>query len=294
MRVVAQVKESLALFKNLYDILRIIDPISKKVIYVEGYQEEENHVCHCFWGKDTPCQNCISMRSYLENDTFIKLEYIESKVFLLISTPVLINNNTYIVELIKDISDKGVVSDEGILKLHSAGNLISKMNEKIIRDGLTNIYNRRYINERLPIDISKSIIKGKILSIIMTDIDFFKNVNDTYGHSIGDKILIDFAKLLESSIRKDIDWVGRYGGEEFLIVLNNVDAEGAYKVAENIRLILENTTFKYDAIDINITSSFGISCISNHTVDADSLIINADKNLYIAKNSGRNKTINNL
>jgi diguanylate cyclase (GGDEF)-like protein len=294
MRVVAQVKESLSLFKNLYDILRIIDPITKKILYIEGEQEEEEQCCYCFWGKDTPCDNCVTMRSYMENDTFVKLAYKENRVFFLISTPVLSSNSTYIVELLKDISDKGAVSGEGMLKLRGAGEIINEMNEKVIRDVLTGIYNRRYINERLPIDINKCITEGQPLSIIMADIDFFKNINDTYGHVIGDKVLIDFARLIERSIRKDIDWVGRYGGEEFLIVLNNTDSVDAYKTAENIRLLLENTTFKYDTLHINITSSFGACSANKDTLDVESLIINADKNLYKAKNSGRNKTISDM
>lgn len=292
MSVVSQVKESLSLFRNLYDIFRIIDPVSKKVVYVDDDQEmEKGQPCFCFWEKGSCCSNCVAMRAEFENDTFIKLESKKDKIYMVISTPVSVDNNKYIVELIKDISDKGFLNGKSILKLSIAEELITEMNDKIIRDGLTGIYNKRYINERLPIDINKSSTEGQPLSIIMADIDLFKDVNDTYGHSIGDKILIDFAKLLEKSVRKNIDWVGRFGGEEFLIVLKNTDVEDAYGKAENIRVLLEDTIFKYDNLNIKITSSFGVYSTAGHKFDAETLIANSDKNLYKAKNSGRNKTV---
>ena len=125
----------------------------------------------------------------------------------------------------------------------------------------------------------------------MADIDFFKDVNDNYGHLIGDKILMDFAKLIQSSIRKNTDWVGRYGGEEFLIVLNNTDSDNAYKISEKIRILLENTTFESDDIMLNITSSFGIGGLSTNKVNMEELIQTADENLYDAKMNGRNKTV---
>lgn len=133
MRVIAQVKESLSLFKDLYDILRVIDPINKKVLYNEDNQVQKDQCCYCFWEKGTSCNNCISIRTYLENETFVKLEYKENKIFFLISIPVLIDNSTYVVELIKDISDKGVVNSEGILKFHTVREMINEINEKVVR-----------------------------------------------------------------------------------------------------------------------------------------------------------------
>lgn len=116
-------------------------------------------------------------------------------------------------------------------------------------------------------------------------------INDTNGHVIGDKVLKDVAELISDSIRKDTDWVGRYGGEEFLIVLNNTEGNDALKVAEKIRRSLENTNFIYDNLTIKITSSFGVYCVKNKEVTVDELIFSVDKNLYEAKNTGRNKIV---
>lgn len=294
MSIIKEVEDRLSNFKNLYDIIRIVDPLNKEVIFNDDQKEKDiKYKCYCLWNKNTFCKNCISMRAYIENDTFVKLEYHEEQVFLIIATPVIIEGNRYIAEIIKDISKNGFIKNENIDSLEMAETLISGMNEKIIKDELTGIYNRRYIEERLPVDVNNSTINGQPISVIMADIDFFKDVNDNYGHIIGDKVLSDFAKLIKISIRKDTDWVGRYGGEEFLIVLNNTNSKDAYKISEKIRKLVEKTEFSYESLKVKITSSFGGYSLNNKDLDTEGLISNVDKNLYEAKRSGRNKTIIN-
>lgn len=277
---------------NLYDILRIVDPVRKKtIIEKDNYIEELEGTCYGIWKKQGFCENCISMRAYTENDTFVKIQNEEGKIFLVIATPLILDNNKYIVEIIKEISKCGKI----LTKINTNENFIeytlNELNEKIIKDELTGIYNRRYINERLPVDINNNIKKQKPLSVIMADIDLFKDINDNYGHLIGDRVLIGFAKLIESSIKKDTDWVGRYGGEEFLIVLNNTDLESAYKISERIRKLLENTNFENDNMKVKITSSFGVCSLTDNKGNMEELIRSADKNLYEAKMNGRNKTV---
>jgi two-component system cell cycle response regulator len=292
MDIIDQVKERLSVFIKLYDVLRVVDPIKKKTLILKDDNVQElDGTCYGFWRKEEFCGNCISMRSYIENDTFVKIENSEGKIFLVIATPIIIDNKRYIVEILKDLSESGKTLTKTSTNENFIEHILSELNEKIIKDELTKIYNRRYINERLPVDIDNSIEKQCPLSVIMADIDFFKDVNDNYGYLIGDKILIDFAKLIQSSIRKNTDWVGRYGGEEFLIVLNNTDLENAYKISEKIRKLVEDKIFEYEEKKVKITSSFGVCGLINNKVNMEELIQIADKNLYQAKNNGRNKTI---
>lgn len=294
MEILEIVKERLSLFKNLYDSIRIVDPINKKIVSSGGNNTElTTDYCFGLFGKDGYCSNCISMRTFVENDTFVKMEFVGGKILLIISSPVTIESKTYIVEMIKDISQtssimKNEKSDFNIQ------NLISEMNDAATKDELTGIYNRRYINERLIIDINDSNTHNKPLCVVMADLDFFKDVNDNYGHVVGDWVLKDFAKLISTAIRSSSDWVGRYGGEEFLIVLGNTDGNEAFSVIEKLRKLVEENVFIYDDMKIKITSSFGAYTIQNVHITIDELISEADKNLYTAKNSGRNKTIINL
>lgn len=168
--------------------------------------------------------------------------------------------------------------------------IISKMSEEIVRDGLTGAYNRRFIEERLIIDVFNSSSEKQSISIVLADLDFFKEVNDTHGHLAGDLVLKEFVKIANRYIRKNTDWVARYGGDEFLIVLNNSDEVVAERVAENIRRDLEKTKIKYKDASINVTASFGAYTVHAESLTSDQLIGQADRNLYMAKNSGRNMT----
>ena len=297
MEVIEIIKEKLSIFKNLYDSIRIVDPINKRVINV---QEDATKVlegnCYGLWNKEEYCRNCVSMRAYLQNDTLLKMEFINGKIMLVTASPVTVDNKVYIVELIKSVSQAGSIMNNE-KNSYSIQNLLDEMNDAAIKDELTGIYNRRYINENLTIDINASMLYNQPLCVIMADLDFFKVVNDTYGHVVGDWVLKDFAKILKASIRSNSDWVGRYGGEEFLIVLRNTDANNGFKVAEKIRKLVENNVFAYKGIEIKISASFGAYSIINTSdmkLTVDELVNHADKNLYLAKNSGRNKTVINL
>jgi two-component system cell cycle response regulator len=297
MEVIEIIKQRLSIFKNLYDSIRIVDPINKKII---NFQDDNMQIvkgdCYGLWKKDEYCKNCISMRAYFENDTFLKIEFTEGKLNLITASPVTIDNKIYIVEMVKNISQRSSIinSEKGAYNIES---LLTEMNDVAIKDELTGIYNRRYINERLAVDINDSMIYNQPLCVIMADLDFFKNVNDNYGHVVGDWVLNDFAKILSTSIRDNSDWVGRYGGEEFLIVLRNTDSNNAFGIAEKIRKLVEERIFAYEDIKIKITASLGAYSIINTTdmkLTIDELINKADKNLYLAKNGGRNKTVINL
>jgi two-component system cell cycle response regulator len=297
MEVIEIIKEKLSIFKNLYDSIRIVDPINKRVISV---QEDSTKVleakCYGLWNKEEYCKNCVSMRAYLQNDTLLKMEFVDGKIMFITASPVTVDNKVYIAELIKSVAQAGnIMNNEK--NSYSIQNLLNEMNDAAIKDELTGIYNRRYINENLTIDINDSMLYNQQLCVIMADLDFFKAVNDTYGHVVGDWVLKDFANILKASIRSSSDWVGRYGGEEFLIVLRNTDANNGFIVAEKIRKLIEEKVFAYKGIEIKITASFGAYSIINTPetkLTIDELVNNADKNLYLAKNSGRNKVVINL
>jgi len=153
-------------------------------------------------------------------------------------------------------------------------------------DNLTGIYNRRYFMSKLEDELNRAERFKEDISIVMADIDFFKKVNDTYGHVCGDEVLIKVAQTCSSFIRK-FDILGRYGGEEFIFMVLN-DAENTQKIIERLRKHLENTVINCLNNDIKITLSFGIATTASG-YDKDVLINNADIALYDAKKNGRNK-----
>lgn len=161
-----------------------------------------------------------------------------------------------------------------------------------ITDTLTGCFNRTYLNERLPKEIKRTTRYGHPLSIILCDIDRFKTINDTYGHQAGDEVLKSFAERISQSLREHIDWVVRYGGEEFLIVLPDTKVHGAMVMAERIRQVIYEKPIQTQEHQLTITSSFGVtgieSGVANREISMMEFIQVADDYLYQSKQGGRN------
>ncbi len=174
---------------------------------------------------------------------------------------------------------------------------LKEANEEIrtlsITDSLTGIYNRGYLNERLPQEMKRSIRYRRSLSLILCDIDHFKSVNDNFGHVAGDTILKGFVDCITASIRDQIDWAARYGGEEFLLVLPETDFLGARHLAERLRVVISDKCYTVDEKEVRITASFGVSGFSPEmlikNLSVDDMLNHVDKYLYKAKNGGRNR-----
>ena len=155
-----------------------------------------------------------------------------------------------------------------------------------ITDGLTRLYNHRYMHECLDKEIARGTRFGSTFSIIMIDLDFFKTYNDTYGHLAGDDVLAGIGKCIEASIR-NVDLAFRYGGEEFAVILPETTTEGAYLVAERIREKIGQKVFSGRSF---ITASLGIATWPTDGVTKEQILVSADKALYAAKATGRNRT----
>jgi diguanylate cyclase (GGDEF)-like protein len=154
-------------------------------------------------------------------------------------------------------------------------------------DGLTQIFNRKHWEECLEKEFSRARRYKHGLALIMFDLDHFKLLNDTYGHLGGDLVLIETAKVITSLLRKG-DLFGRYGGEEFAIILPNTDKTGALDVAERIRIAINNNVINFQESNVKVTASVGVAVINENNHRYEDLISNADLALYDAKASGRN------
>lgn len=202
------------------------------------------------------------------------------KVFLeLYNQKKLVEEQTRLLELkIKELSEL----QEANFKLESLSTL----------DGLTGISNRRSFDNYMDMSLKNCFRSDKPISLIMADIDFFKNYNDNYGHLKGDECLIKVAKAMASSIKRPLDFVARYGGEEFAVILPETDEDGAMVIAEIIRKDIEalQITHEHSAASPYVTLSLGIKTIVpkvNYSINE--FIENADKALYNSKLNGRNQ-----
>jgi len=165
-----------------------------------------------------------------------------------------------------------------------------------ITDSLTEVYNRAFVTERLPQDLSQVRSPDRPLSLIMCDIDHFKNINDRHGHQAGDDVLKQFSRCLRSALDNERNWIARYGGEEFLVVLPETDLRKAASLAEKLRRTVNALHIPVDGHLLSFTASFGVSSVagaenSPHRLRAETLINEADRCLYEAKHQGRNRVI---
>ena len=152
-------------------------------------------------------------------------------------------------------------------------------------DGLTGLWNHRIIVERLRGEVERSKRDGTPLSIILVDLDYFKRVNDAMGHVAGDLALRETGGIFQRAVRS-YDWVGRYGGEEFLLILPGSNFEAAHKRAEHLRMTLEAARIGEGDKTFSVTASFGVA--AGFPTDYEEMIQVADAALYRAKNAGRN------
>ncbi len=194
--------------------------------------------------------------------------------------------------LMTDVSEKdreivSILGNQYVLALRRV-NLYAEIERIAITDNLTETYTRRYALERFQEEVKRSQSRKLKLSFLMIDVDHFKKFNDTYGHLTGDKILRGIAEIIKGSIR-EIDIAGRFGGEEFCVVLPDTDREGARFAAERIRQAAERATIKaYDA-NVQVTLSVGVATFPDDGKSSGELIEKADQALYRAKKLGRNQ-----
>ena len=162
-------------------------------------------------------------------------------------------------------------------------------------DSLTGCYNRGYLNEVLPREITRALRYKRPLAVAMCDIDHFKKVNDSYGHQSGDEVLQQFVRCILELIRHNSDWLARYGGEEFLLVLPETKLENALRLAERLRKHIAQKAIETKNEKISITASFGVTGFTashpNGFTSSDLLLNTVDRYLYEAKTQGRNRVV---
>ncbi|MDR2186649.1 MAG: diguanylate cyclase [Azonexus sp.] len=176
------------------------------------------------------------------------------------------------------------------LRLDEIGRLQLALQEQAVRDGLTDLFNRRYLDDMLEREVSRVRREGTPLALVMIDIDHFKVINDTYGHQAGDQVLRVLAATLRADIRAE-DIACRYGGEEILILLPNMPLFAAVERAENWRREVEALAVTHGEFAIAFTISLGVSAYPEHGKTTDELVRCADLALYRAKAAGRNRTL---
>lgn len=280
------IHDEIARQKKYFDVVRLVDPTKTTVCDVCAGTCEE-HACYSVWGKESRCNNCISLQALKEHGRFSKLEYSKDGIFFVISQYMQVSGNDYVMELVIQLDEEYIDSilDKDMLLVR-----LNDMNRRLLTDELTGVYNRRHIEEHLNNYIRNAQNAGGDIGIAMIDIDYLKMINDTYGHIAGDAAIRKTAKILQENIAlSKSDFVARYGGDEFLIVCRNISSEVFKRRLEEVAQMIPDTV-KVDGVDVPLGVSIGAVNLSEFPkYGQKELIEEADRRLYHSKKAGRGR-----
>lgn len=221
---IQQLKTKLNLFTSLYDIVRVVDPVGHNswIIYGDTVPDkDESLVCYSFWNRNESCQNCISMRAYIQNDTFFKLDKKEDSTFLVLAFPQYIGKTVYISEIIKDISKQSIISVKNAKPGSQPGNSD--------KDPNTGTYTRHYVDGQLPKEIRRFKLEQRPFTLMAAAYPPAKELEESY------RLSSLFAKASLSCLPLREDWVGYYTGNLCLIALHNCTGEQAGTISGQIQ-----------------------------------------------------------
>lgn len=266
-----QAQMEMELYKKVFTVVRLLD---KREFRLE---ENDNpggdmELCHCydFWKKEKPCTNCIAARAFEEKSVRTKLEYLDSDIYQVTARYVEIDGQPYVMELLRKMDEEFLVDLENRDRLMEK---LSRYNEKLYQDALTGVYNRRYYEDRIK-KMTASV------GVAMIDMDDFKIYNDTYGHNAGDLALITTVEAIRHCIRKN-DTLIRYGGDEFLLVLQGISETMFREKLKQIRTEIYNANVPTYS-RLQLSASIGGVMSAGRTVEET--VMEADKFMYLAKN----------
>jgi two-component system, cell cycle response regulator len=276
--------------EKLYDTIRLVDPIRKEVRSclksdAQSYTSPENN-CYAMWGKDTICDNCISMRSYHNRRTTLKIEFGNSRVYMVTAVPLDNNAQVSIIELIKDITNDGVINIEG-LEPTELNKLISRKNESIIRDAITRIYNEEFIFERLPHDLIASVEKGGNIALFLIKILNIENQLDAERQ----EILKNIAQIINYVSQKKGNWASRYGETDFVMMLRDINEVKAKRIRQ--RLINKINSLKLNPVLENVQADIGYYITDDSRLTPEAIIKHAEEMITTSSSGTLEKGFSN-
>ena len=268
-----QAEDEMQLFKKVFTVVRLLDGEHLEQMHkrckLDCKDEKEKSECYEIWNKDHPCENCTSLQALYQRTQKTKLEFIEDELYQVTSRYIKVDGRDCVMELVKYMDMDTLVDSRGCEKLV---NQLIEYDQRLYKDALTGVYNRRYFEEQ----IKK---KNENAGVAVIDMDDFKLCNDTLGHSVGDAALRTMVKTVKHCIRKT-DILIRYGGDEFILILENIKKENFFNKLVQIQSDIHAANVPgFPKLQLSVSIGGVIS--SKETVEH--AVMQADKLMYQAK-----------
>lgn len=272
----------------LFDFYRLVDVQTYEVLeYAKDFSDVKgtHQTCHHIWGSDGPCINCTSRTCVQRGEAIVKLMHLDNQYLLIYSVPVTVCGKHYALELIKDITRSLMVPSIDVQDNIEITEMVAQFNDLAAHDTFTHLFNKNYVlNElRTATDDCKKSDEDPTLSLVMIDLDLFKNINDEFGHTIGDDVLLMLARTLSSiTLKFEGSWAARYGGDEFILCApGGIDEQGEAFIRECLVAYIADVK-KYVSGSPTINVSFGTATLRKDDT-VRSLIDRADERMYEMK-----------
>lgn len=272
-----------------FDLYRLVDADSYRVYDWHGSELFPQTIrCYDVWNRSSACTNCISRTAVSTGRQIVKLECLEDKVFLIVSMPVTLKGSTMALELIKEVTDSLLVNDTHHQESLLLYDLIRQINDVAVRDLYTGLFNKRYAEQEL----SKLTFEwdGSVeLCIALLDIDHFKQINDTYGHLLGDEAINVLSDILKNYAARGNGWASRMGGDEFLLVYPGLPSKKAEILANELQRTIAEQKFYKNGRSFSISVSIGLSQYHKEFYSWKEFLNAADEAMYLDKKREKNR-----
>ncbi len=271
--------------ENLYESIRMVDPIEKKVYKVikSANKVMDADDCYDFWENNKVCDNCVSCRAYIQNKTFTKIEYNQSSIYIMTAVP--LSNYSVVLEFMQNVSsdyfDHGKKFDD-IIKL------IKKQNLSIVKNALTNLYNDQFIFERLPHNIAFSYRENINVTLFIIKIRDMDYINNIHGYSAGNQIIKEVAKALKGLPRHEKDWISNYRGVRFVLVMHGLNENQVGRVCDYIYERVNSLNFSFNDTPVKIQAGIGYHILKDKVITPEQFIENAKSMLKADNKFERN------
>jgi len=268
-----------------YDFVRIVAPESRHVCELSTCVET-GEVCHSFWNRRERCENCTSNHALHTKGRAVKLETLRGRTYLIISRYLEIDGQPHVLELISDITDTFYMESDA---RNEISEIIGSFNHQLVMDSLTNVYNRRFLEENFVPSLSCCYDKELPFAIAFIDVDGFKEINDTYGHMAGDIVLKDVAAFwkmhFNSRVRNQERITARFGGDEFVIAAVGLSGRAFRDMVLRYDRQMRKICYFRDGIEFHFDFSIGFASSEElpGSFAWETMLDLADRNMYVEK-----------
>jgi len=276
--------------KKVFLNTRLVNPLCRSEISnFSGNKAVYVPKCYSLLKRKEECSNCVSERAFFTKSKEMKCEFVDGNLFLIIAQMVTVEGKEYVLEMVSKVDDiKHIIELVGF-DSHEVVDYFNDMNNSLNIDELTQSYNRRYLNKNLPFLLEKAKYFHVDIAVVVIDIDDFKVINDTYGHNVGDAVLIKVVDLLNQLAHSENSFAIRYGGDEFIVVEYSTSKE---ILQEKLERLIKDVGFINPTSDetFQVTVSIGAAFTSEfENMEMDQLIAIADCRLNESKQNGKNR-----